>query len=103
MATPVIRVRFSTDHMARLYNKASQSKNCKAAPNVSKVQITDMLLLTTSFLGYPLPRSHRHGGFEKKNVSIHKLFLSFVNKGGCSYVYVYKNGASYFFLFFFIV
>ena len=27
-----------------------------------------MLLLTTtsSFLGYPLPRSHRHGGFEKK-------------------------------------
>ena len=42
-----------------------------------------MLLLTTSFLGYPLPRSHRHGGFEKK-VSIHKLFLSFPNKGGCS-------------------
>ena len=43
-----------------------------------------MLLLTTSFLAYPLPRSHRHGGFEKKNVSIHKLFLSFPNKGGCS-------------------
>ena len=81
MATPVIRVRFSTDHMARLYNKASQSKNCKAAPNVSKVQITDMLLLTTSFLGYPLPRSHRHGGFEKKNVSIHKLFLCFAWPG----------------------
>ena len=25
-----------------------------------------MLLLTTSFLGNPLPRSHRHGGFKKK-------------------------------------
>ena len=48
-----------------------------------------MLLLTTSFLGYPLPRSHRHGGFEKKNVSIQKLFLSFPNKGGCSYMNIY--------------
>ena len=53
-----------------------------SAPTVSKVQITDMLLLSTSFFSYPLPRSHRQGGFEKKNVSIHKLFLSFPNKGG---------------------
>ena len=57
-----------------------------SAPTVSKVQITDMLLLSTSFFSYPLPRSHRQGGFEKKNVSIHKLFLSFPNKGGCSHV-----------------
>ena len=57
-----------------------------SAPTVSKVQIADMLLLSTSFFSYPLPRSHRQGGFEKKNVSIHKLFLSFPNKGGCSYV-----------------
>ena len=79
----------STCHMARLEStKRAKLKTCKAAPTptVSKVQITDMLLLTTSFLGYPLPRSHRHGGFEKKNVSIHKLFLSFPNKGGCSRV-----------------
>ena len=44
-----------------------------------------MLLLSTSFFSYPLPRSHGQGGFEKKKVSIHKLFLSFPNKGGCSY------------------
>ena len=37
-----------------------------SAPTVSKVQITDMLLLSTSFFSYPLPRSHRQGGFEKK-------------------------------------
>ena len=37
-----------------------------SAPTVSKVQITDMLLLSTSFFSYPLPRSHRRGGFEKK-------------------------------------
>ena len=36
-----------------------------SAPTVSKVQITDMLLLSTSFFSYPLPRSHRQGGFEK--------------------------------------
>ena len=48
-----------------------------SAPTVSKVQITDMLLLSTSLFSYPLPR-------RKKNVSIHKLFLSFPNKGGCS-------------------
>ena len=57
-----------------------------SAPTVSKVQITDMLLLSTSFFSYPLPRSHRRGGFEKKMVSIHKLFLSFPNKGGCSHM-----------------
>ena len=54
-----------------------------SSPTVSKVQITDMLLLSTSFFSYPLPRSHRQGGFEKKKASIHKLFLSFPNKGGC--------------------
>ena len=48
-----------------------------SAPTVSKVQITDMLLLSTSFFSYPLPRS------------IHKLFLSFPNKGGCSYKYIF--------------
>ena len=37
-----------------------------SAPTVSKVQITDMLLLSTSFFSYPLPRSHRQGGFAKK-------------------------------------
>ena len=37
-----------------------------SAPTVSKVQITDMLLLSTSFFSYPLPRSHRQGGFEKE-------------------------------------
>ena len=37
-----------------------------SAPTVWKVQITDMLLLSTSFFSYPLPRSHRQGGFEKK-------------------------------------
>ena len=37
-----------------------------SAPTVSKVQITDMLLLSTSFFSYPLPRSYRQGGFEKK-------------------------------------
>ena len=37
-----------------------------SAPTVSKVQITDMLLLSTSFFSYPLPRSHRQGGFEKQ-------------------------------------
>ena len=37
-----------------------------SAPTVSKVQITDMLLLSTSFFSYPLPRSNRQGGFEKK-------------------------------------
>ena len=36
-----------------------------SAPTVSKVQITDMLLLSTSFFSYPLPRSHRQGGFGK--------------------------------------
>ena len=46
--------------------KRAKVKTAKAAPNVSKVQITDMLLLTTSFLGYPLPRSHRHGDLKKK-------------------------------------
>ena len=50
-----------------------------SAPTVSKVQITDMLLLSTSFFSYPLPRSHRQGGSEKK--------MFFPNKGGCSYVY----------------
>ena len=39
-----------------------------SAPTVSKVQITDMLLLSTSFFSYPLPRSHRQGGFEKKMI-----------------------------------
>ena len=56
-----------------------------SAPTVSKVQITDMLLLSTSFFSYPLPRSHRQRWIWKKKVSIHKLFLSFPNKGGCSY------------------
>ena len=37
-----------------------------SAPTVSKVQITDMLLLSTSFFSYPLPRSLLQGGFEKK-------------------------------------
>ena len=37
-----------------------------SAPTVSKVQITDTLLLSTSFFSYPLPRSHRQAGFEKK-------------------------------------
>ena len=61
-----------------------------SAPTVSKVQITDVLLLSTSFFSYPLPRFHRQGKFEKKkNISIHKLFLSFPNKGGCSYIYIY--------------
>ena len=37
-----------------------------SAPTASKVPITDMLLLSTSFFSYPLPRSHRQGGFEQK-------------------------------------
>ena len=37
-----------------------------SAPTVSKVQITDMLLLSTSFFSYPLPRSHRQRWIWKK-------------------------------------
>ena len=49
-----------------------------SAPTVSKVQITDMLLLSTSFFSYPLPRSHRQGGFEKK--SFHPQAIPFFSK-----------------------
>ena len=55
-----------------------------SAPTVSKVQITDMLLLSTSFFSYPLPRSHRQGGFEKKMFpSTSYSFLFQIKAAGC--------------------
>ena len=61
-----------------------------SAPTVSKVQITDMLLLSTSFFSYPLPRSHRQGGFEKNMFpSTSYSFLFQIKAAAHIYTYIY--------------
>ena len=54
--------------MARLEStKRAKLKTAKQhQPSQKSKSLTCCYILTTSFLGYPLPRSHRHGGFEKK-------------------------------------
>ena len=54
--------------MARLESiKRAKLKTAKQHhPSQKSKSLTCCYLLYTSFLGYPLPRSHRHGGCEKK-------------------------------------
>ena len=63
-----------------------------SAPTVSKVQITDMLLLSTSFFSYPLPRSHRQGGFEKQMFPSTSYSFLFQIKAAA---HINNNGSQY--------
>ena len=77
---------FGSPCLVQIYKLSGQTCSPKMVTYLSNDSLLSLKMFgSTSFFTLPLPLSQANSGFSAKAVSTHKLSLSSVDKGGCSY------------------